>query len=147
MDIQTQLVGILESTLGVPEGSIIADPETQILGAIPEMDSMSLVGILTSLEEQYDIMVDDDEIDAESRVCLRWFGSFGEDARAYGELDSLLRSINASPDSSPDGAMVDDSSLINSSSINASPLLRKQETRPNANVLSLSTTLRPSFEM
>ena len=40
----------------------------------------------------------DHEIDAESRACLRWFRSFGEDARVYGELDSTCRSINASPD-------------------------------------------------
>jgi putative DNA methylase len=38
----------------------------------------------------------DDEIDSESRVCLRWFSSFGENPRVYGELDSLLRSLNAS---------------------------------------------------
>ncbi|MFT4517650.1 MAG: acyl carrier protein [Halioglobus sp.] len=65
MDIQAEVISILQSTLGVPEGSIAAHPDTPVLGAIPEMDSMSVVSILTSLEEQYGVMVDDDEIDAD----------------------------------------------------------------------------------
>ena len=65
MDIQTEVIAILQSTLGVPAGSIAPHPDTPVLGAIPEMDSMSVVGILASLEEQFGIMVDDDEIDDE----------------------------------------------------------------------------------
>ncbi len=65
MDIQSDVIAILQATLGVPEGAITARPDTRILGAIPEMDSMSVVGILASLEEQYGIAVDDDEIDAD----------------------------------------------------------------------------------
>jgi acyl carrier protein len=65
MDIQSDIVAILHSSLGVPSGSISAHPDTPVLGAIPEMDSMSVVGILASLEERYGISVDDDEIDAD----------------------------------------------------------------------------------
>ena len=65
MDIQSDVITILQSSLGVPEGAIASHPDTRILGAIPEMDSMSVVGILASLEEQYGITVDDDEIDAD----------------------------------------------------------------------------------
>jgi acyl carrier protein len=65
MDIQSDIVAILHSSLGVPSGSISAHPDTAVLGAIPEMDSMSVVGILASLEERYGISVDDDEIDAD----------------------------------------------------------------------------------
>lgn len=65
MDIQSDVIEILQSTLGVPAGTIAPHPGTPVLGAIPEMDSMSVIGILVSLEERYGIMVDDDEIDAE----------------------------------------------------------------------------------
>lgn len=65
MDIQAEVISILQATLGVAPGSIAPDPETPVLGAIPEMDSMSVVSILMSLEEQYGVMVDDDEIDAD----------------------------------------------------------------------------------
>jgi putative DNA methylase len=70
--------------------------------AILEADGshMSVRRALEIINEELSVILGetDDEIDAESRVCLRWFASFGEDARVYGELDSLLRSINASPD-------------------------------------------------
>lgn len=65
MDTQSEVISILQATLGLPDGAIAADPATPVLGAIPEMDSMSVVSILTTLEEQYGIMVDDDEINAE----------------------------------------------------------------------------------
>jgi len=65
MDTQTEVIAILQSTLGLQEGAIAPNPGTPVLGAIPEMDSMSVVAILASFEEQYGIMVDDDEIDAD----------------------------------------------------------------------------------
>ncbi len=65
MDIQSDVIAILHSSLGVPPGAITAHPDTRVLGAIPEMDSMSVVGILASLEELYGITVDDDEINAD----------------------------------------------------------------------------------
>ncbi len=39
--------------------------ETPLLGTIPELDSMAVVGILTAMEEELGIHVDDDEISAE----------------------------------------------------------------------------------
>jgi acyl carrier protein len=65
MNIQSDVIAILHSSLGVPAGAIPPHPDTRVLGAIPEMDSMSVVGILASLEEQYGITIDDDEIDAD----------------------------------------------------------------------------------
>lgn len=38
--------------------------ESALLGEIPEFDSMAVVSVLTSLEEQFGIMIDDDEVDA-----------------------------------------------------------------------------------
>ncbi len=65
MDIQSDVVAILQTTLGIPVGAIMPNPDTRVLGAIPEMDSMSVVAILASLEERYGITVDDDEVDAD----------------------------------------------------------------------------------
>jgi acyl carrier protein len=39
--------------------------DTALLGGIPEFDSMAVVTLLTAIEEQYGIMIDDDEVDAE----------------------------------------------------------------------------------
>ena len=65
MDIQADIMAILRSNLGIGAGAIAPHPDTPLLGAIPELDSMSVVGILASLEEQYGIMVNDDEIEAD----------------------------------------------------------------------------------
>lgn len=39
---------------------------TPLLGSIAELDSMAVVTVITALEEQFDIFVEDDEISAES---------------------------------------------------------------------------------
>lgn len=41
------------------------DEQTQLLGNLPEFDSMAVVNLITALEEQYGFTVDDDEISAE----------------------------------------------------------------------------------
>lgn len=40
------------------------DEETQLLGALPEFDSMAVVGVITAMEESFGINVADDDIDA-----------------------------------------------------------------------------------
>ena len=36
---------------------------THLLGAIPELDSMAVVSLITGIEERFGVVVDDDEID------------------------------------------------------------------------------------
>ena len=44
--------------------------ESPLLGALPELDSMAVVSILTALEDHFDFTVDDDEISAETFATL-----------------------------------------------------------------------------
>lgn len=39
--------------------------ETALLGALPEMDSMAVVSLMTAMEEQLGIDIQDDEIDGD----------------------------------------------------------------------------------
>lgn len=39
--------------------------DTPLLGSVAELDSMAVVGVLTLLEESYDVTIDDDEIGAD----------------------------------------------------------------------------------
>ena len=41
------------------------DDDTELFGAIPELDSMAVAGLLTELEDRMDIEIDDDDVDAE----------------------------------------------------------------------------------
>ena len=43
-----------------------------LLGALPELDSMAVVGIITAMEETFGFSIDDDEISADS---FETFGS------------------------------------------------------------------------
>ena len=40
------------------------DADTELLGALPEFDSMAVVKVITAMEETFGIDVDDDDIDA-----------------------------------------------------------------------------------
>jgi acyl carrier protein len=40
-------------------------PSTPLFGSIPEFDSMAVVTVITGLEEQFDIEVDDEDISAD----------------------------------------------------------------------------------
>ena len=39
--------------------------DTEILGAVPEFDSMAIVTVLTMVEENYGVAIEDDEVSAE----------------------------------------------------------------------------------
>jgi len=62
MSLSAEIITLLNHTLGLSDGTL--DESTALLGSIPEFDSMAVVTLITTLEEQYGIEVDDDEIDA-----------------------------------------------------------------------------------
>ena len=41
------------------------DDDTELFGALPELDSMAVAGLLTEMEDRLDIVIDDDEVDGE----------------------------------------------------------------------------------
>lgn len=55
---------IVGSTLQLGPRVASMQDSTPLLGAIPELDSMAVVSLITALEEQFGITVDDDEIGA-----------------------------------------------------------------------------------
>jgi acyl carrier protein len=54
------------------------DSSTPLLGAIPELDSMAVVNVITALEEHFGISVADDEIDAATFGTLGTLTAFVE---------------------------------------------------------------------
>ncbi|MBL4589443.1 MAG: acyl carrier protein [Alphaproteobacteria bacterium] len=61
---------IVAVVLGLELASMDLAEDTPLLGAIPEFDSMAVVSVLTTIEDQYDIFVEDDEISAETFETL-----------------------------------------------------------------------------
>jgi acyl carrier protein len=63
VDTKKELLDILDEILGLNGRAAQLTADSPLLGAIPELDSMAVVAVLTSLEERFGISVGDDEID------------------------------------------------------------------------------------
>lgn len=63
MDIRKELLSLLADTLNLGNRTASFQDDTPLLGALPEMDSMGVVAIITAFEDRLGFSVDDDEID------------------------------------------------------------------------------------
>lgn len=63
MTIQNEVLSILDEVLSLKGRSSGFGASTPLLGAMPELDSMAVVALLTSLEDRFGFSVDDDEIE------------------------------------------------------------------------------------
>ena len=63
MDVTQEVLRILDEVLSLNGRAKSFAPHTPLLGAIPELDSMAVVTLITTLEEQLGLVVDDDDID------------------------------------------------------------------------------------
>ncbi len=71
---------ILMDLLGLPAPQVAAmDAETELFGALPELDSMAVAGLLTEMEDRLGIMIDDDDVDGE---LFATFGNLVKFAKA-----------------------------------------------------------------
>lgn len=65
MSLFDEITSLICETLQLDKSSVTLQKETPLLGAIPEFDSMVVVTLLTGIEEQYGVMIDDDEVGAD----------------------------------------------------------------------------------
>ena len=81
--IETTIRELLIDVLGVAPATVAAmTDDTPLFGALPELDSMAVAGLLTEMEDRLGIIIEDDEIDGE---LLESYGSllaFAEAKRA-----------------------------------------------------------------
>lgn len=71
---------ILSDLLGLSPMQVAAmEADTELFGALPELDSMAVAGLLTEMEDRLDIMIDDDDVDGE---LFATFGNLVDFARA-----------------------------------------------------------------
>jgi acyl carrier protein len=57
---------VLVDTLNLGERRHLLKAESQLLGSIPELDSMVVVQLIAALEQHFGFVMDDDEISAEN---------------------------------------------------------------------------------
>ena len=71
---------VLRDILALDPGRVAAfDDSTPLFGALPELDSMAVAGVLTEIEDRLGILIDDDEVDGE---MLESFGALRRFAAA-----------------------------------------------------------------
>lgn len=63
MDIRNGVLSIIDEVLCLNGRAAAFTNATPLLGALPELDSMAVVGLINMLEERFGFFVDDDEID------------------------------------------------------------------------------------
>lgn len=77
-DIDLVLRQVLADVLGLSAERIAdLDAGSGLFGALPELDSMAVAGLLTELEDRLDIIIEDDDVD-------------GEMLETYGALHAFL---------------------------------------------------------
>lgn len=82
-DTDQKLRKILTDVLGLKPGQAEAfDADTGLFGYLPELDSMAVAGLLTEMEDRLDIVIDDDEIDADLMETYGALLNFAEAKRA-----------------------------------------------------------------
>lgn len=67
---------ILADTLSLGERKKFLQPDSVLLGSLPELDSMAVIHLIIGLEEYFGIVVEDDEISAQTFATLGSLAAF-----------------------------------------------------------------------
>ena len=78
MNVAAEMKNILAEILGLGDRAARFDDHTQLLGSLPELDSMAVVSLITTIEDRFGVAIGDDEISAQT------FATFGS-LRAFVE--------------------------------------------------------------
>jgi acyl carrier protein len=78
MDIHNEVLAILDDVLSLDGRSRSFTRETALLGAVPELDSMAVVALITSMEERFGFIVEDDEIDGSAFATVGTLSDFAQ---------------------------------------------------------------------
>jgi len=76
MDVLKEVTGLLDELLSLGGRGAAFTRGTHLLGAIPELDSMAVVSIITGLEERFGVVVDDDDIDGATFATVGTLADF-----------------------------------------------------------------------
>jgi len=63
LQVEDELRSILDEILGLDGRASEFEAATPLLVALPELDSMAVIGVLNALEEHFDLVIGDDEVD------------------------------------------------------------------------------------
>jgi acyl carrier protein len=70
LDTEQQIRDILRDVLSLGSRADRLGPQSALLGAVPELDSMAVVNVIAALEDRFGFTVDDDEINGATFASL-----------------------------------------------------------------------------
>jgi len=70
LNTEKEVLSLLDEILSLNGRSAEFTLNTPLLGAIPELDSMAVVALITSFEDRFGFTVDDDEIEGSTFATL-----------------------------------------------------------------------------
>jgi acyl carrier protein len=78
LNTEKEVLSILDETLSLKGRSAGFSASTPLLGALPELDSMAVVALITSLEDRFGFTVEDDEIEGRTFATVGTLVKFVE---------------------------------------------------------------------
>ena len=75
-DVEQEVLRVLDDVLSLKGRAFGFTRSDHLLGAIPELDSMAVVGLITALEERFGVTVDDDDIDGQTFATVGTLSDF-----------------------------------------------------------------------
>ena len=82
MDTTGEVLRILDEVLSLGGRSAAFTRDTHLVGALPEFDSMAVVSLITALEQQLGIVIDDDDLDGQTFATVGALADFVSAKRA-----------------------------------------------------------------
>ena len=76
VNVTQEVLRILDEVLSLNGRARSFTRDTPLLGAIPELDSMAVVSLITSMEDQFGLVVDDDDIDGSTFATVGSLADF-----------------------------------------------------------------------
>ncbi len=64
MDTQKELLDIIDEALSLEGRASQFVRDTPLMGALPELDSMAVIGLINLMEERFGVVIGEDEVDA-----------------------------------------------------------------------------------
>jgi acyl carrier protein len=76
LDVQQETLKVLDEVLSLKGRTAAMGRDSPLMGAIPELDSMAVVALITTLEERFGFIVADDDLDGSSFATVGTLSDF-----------------------------------------------------------------------
>ena len=77
-----EVTTVLVETLGIEGRRHSIDVSTELLGGIPELDSLAILELVSALEDRFDIVIDDEDFTGEVFETVGTLSTFVDVRRA-----------------------------------------------------------------